>query len=124
MHVERHTVSVTTDGSGDGIGRTPDVTGRLLGIHYVKPGAGSYSDGVDFVVTNETTGEIIWDEDNVNASASRYPRTGVHDTAGVAATLDGTRAMREPIYLANDKIKIVVAAGGATKVGSFIVVVG
>jgi hypothetical protein len=122
MHVERHVVSLTTDGDGNATGYTPVVTGRILAIHYVKT---DFADGVDFVVTAEATGELIWDEDDVNASATRAPRQATHSTLGVASlyAADGT-AVNDYVAVAHDRIKIVVASGGDTKSGAFHVVIG
>lgn len=112
-------VTVTTDGSGDATAYSPRVAGKVVAISYVKPGAASYTDGVDFTVTSEATGETIWAQANVNATTHVKPRAATHTTAGVAATLDGTVAALDAVALANDRIKIVVAQGGATKVGAF-----
>lgn len=121
MYAERHVVTIVTDGSGAGVGYTPLVQGRVSAIHYVKT---DYANGVDFVVTSEATGQIIWDEDDVNASASRAPRQATHSTAGVAALYaGGGSAVLDQIAVAKDRIKIVVAAGGDTKTGTFHVVI-
>lgn len=121
MHVEKHTLALTTDASGDVVGYTPVVTGRILQIRYVKT---DFADGIDVDVTLETSAVIVWDEDNVNASKTVLPRQGVHGTDGVAATLDGTRLMREPVYAARERVKVVVAAGGAAKTGTFYILIG
>jgi hypothetical protein len=96
MHAERHTVSLTTAADGSATGYTPAVTGRVLALHYVKPDSVSFADTVDFDITVEVTGEVLLDKDNITASASFYPRKQVHDTAGAALTLDGTRILAEP----------------------------
>jgi hypothetical protein len=120
MGMRRVVVSATTDGSGDATVYSPPVSGEIIGVSYVKPGAASYSDGVDFVVTNETTGQIIWDEDNVNATAHRAPRPPVHTQVGVAGVYAAAgEGVLVPIAIAQSRIKIVVAAGGAAKVGAF-----
>lgn len=122
MYAERHVVSLTTDGSGDVTGYTPVVTGRILAIHYVKT---DFTDGVDFTVTAEATGETIWSESNVNASATRAPRQATHSTAGAASLYAaGGAAVNDHITLAKDRVKIVVAQGGAAKTGAVHVVVG
>ena len=120
MYVERHAVTITTDGDGDGEGYTPVVTGRISTIRYVKD---DYATGVDFDVTAEATGEVIWDEDDVDASKTVAPRQATHSTAGVAATYDATQAVLDRIAVAKDRVKIVVANGGATKTGVFHVVI-
>ena len=112
-------VTVTTDGSGAATAYTPRVAGKVFAASYVKPGAGNYDNGVDFTITAEATGETIWTESDVNATKHCKPRAATHTTAGVAATLDGTVAALEPVALASDRIKIVIAQGGASKVGTF-----
>lgn len=118
--MRRIKVTVTTDGSGDATAYSPQVSGQIYGVSYVKPGAASYTDGVDFVITNETTGQIIWDEDNVNATAHRAPRQPVHTQVGVAGVYASAgEGVLVPIAIAQSRIKIVVAAGGAAKTGAF-----
>jgi hypothetical protein len=118
MH--RVKVTVTTDGSGDAVAYSPRLAGKVHSVSYVKPGSGSYADGVDFTITSEATGEKIWEESNVNATAYRYPRAGTHSNAGVAALFAAAgTAVQDKIALAQDRIKIVVAQGGAAKVGAF-----
>lgn len=121
MYAERHTVTLTTDANGAATGFTPVVTGRVLGIRYVKD---DFANGVDFTITAEATGENLWIEENVNASKSVYPRAQVHDLAGVGRTYDGTRTVGEPVTIANDRVKIAIAQGGNTKSGTFHVLIG
>lgn len=115
-YAQRVSVSVTTDASGDATAYSETVNGTLSQARYVKT---DFSNGVDFTITSEATGETIWAENDVNASATRAPRQAVHSTAGVAATYDGTRTTLDKIALANDRIKIVVASGGNVKTGTF-----
>ena len=123
--MRRVVVSVTTDGSGDATAYSPPISGVIHSVSYVKPGAGSYSDGVDFAITNETTGEGIWTEANVNATATRFPRGATHSVAGVALLYAAAgAAVADKIAIARARIKIVVAQGGATKTGSFHFTVG
>lgn len=118
MYAERKSITLTTNGSGDVTGYIDVAHGRVMSLHYVKT---DFTDGVDFTITVEATGEGLWTELNVNAAASKYPRVPVHDLAGVLAA--GTSIV-EPTFLARDRIKIVIAAGGATKTGEFIAVIG
>ncbi len=119
-YVQRHVVTVTTDSGGAATAYTPMVTGEVSAIHYVKT---DFTDGVDFTITAEATGEAIWSGTNVNASTVVAPRQATHTTAGAAAlyAAAGT-AVLAPIHVANDRIKIVIASGGATKTGTFHVV--
>lgn len=125
MYAERHVVQLTTDAAGAATGYTPVVTGRVLAVHYVKDGSNPFADGVDFTVTAEATGEAILTLTDQNASGSFYPRAATHDVAGAGAlyAAAGT-AVRDRIAVANDRVKIVVAQGGDTKVGAVHVVIG
>jgi hypothetical protein len=121
MHVQRKSVTVTTDESGDATAFIEAVAGRLSVIRYTKT---DYDNGVDFDVTVEDTGEVLWDEDDVNASKNVAPRQATHDTAGVAALYESTT--NEPALdyiIVAGRIKIVVGSGGNTKTGAFEVIV-
>ena len=118
--MKRYKVTVTTAADGSATAYSPRISGQIMSVSYVKPGAGSYSDGVDFIVTNETTGQIIWDEDDVNATAHRAPRQPVHSQVGVAGLYAAAgAAVLVPIAIANSRIKIEIASGGNAKVGAF-----
>lgn len=121
-YIERHVVTITTAAGGGGTGYTPVVNGFIQAIRYVKT---DYADGVDFDVTAETSGIVIWDEDNVNASKTVYPRAATHDTLGVASLYAaGGEPVETYIPVSTERVKIVVAAGGDTKVGVFHVYIG
>lgn len=117
--LRRFPVTVTADGAGNAEVYSPTVSGKLVSIRYVKPGSGGYTNGVDFVVTSERTSEALWAEDNVNASATRYPRAATHSTAGAASLYAalGTGVLA-PIALADDRVKIVISSA-VSGVGTF-----
>lgn len=115
-YAQKEIVAITTDAGGDGTGYTGVVTGKVSQIRYVKT---DYDNGVTFAITVEGTGEVVWSEAAVNASATRAPRQATHTTAGAAATFDGANAVLAPIAVANDRIKIVVSLGGNKKSGTF-----
>lgn len=122
MHAQRYVVPVTVDASGDATAYTPVVTGRVLQIHYVKT---DYANGVDFAITAEATGQQLWVQLDQNASAIKAPRQPTYDGVGVASLYAaGGEPVEDHIYLANDRVKIVVAAGGVSKTGTFHVVIG
>lgn len=119
--MRRYKVTVTTASDGSATAYTPRLAGELHSIHYVKT---DFANGVDFTITSEATGETLWAESDVNASAVRYPRAATHSTAGVAALFAaGGTAVQDRVALANDRVKIVIASGGATKTGTFHVLV-
>lgn len=121
MQVQKYTVTATTDGSGDATVYLPSsagdaITGRVLTMIYTKT---DFTDGVDFTITSLATGQTIWTESNVNATATRAPGQQTHTGAGVAIT-----DVYDYIALVNDRIKIVVASGGATHTGAFTAIIG
>lgn len=108
-----HSVTVTTDGAGAATAFLPveALSGRIAAIEYVKV---DYSNGVTFTITLEKTGEGLWTENPVNASKIVYPTIPVHNQVGVAQT------PADFVRMAMDRVKIVIASGGATKSGTFI----
>lgn len=119
--MRRYKVPITTAADGSATAYTPRFAGKIHSIQYVKT---DFSNGVGFTVTAEATGESIWAEAAVNASAVRYPRAPTHSQAGAAALYAaGGAAVNDKIALANDRVKIVVAAGGNVKSGSIHVLV-
>lgn len=119
MYAERHVVDVTTDADGNATVYSPVVTGKISAIHYVKD---DFADGVDFTVTAEATGESIWNETNVNASAVRAPRQLTYTPTGSSIAYAATYGVYDQIVVAQDRIKIVIANGGAVKSGAFHIV--
>ena len=117
MTIRRFVVPVTVDASGDATKYSTPIYGSLVSISYVKT---DYANGVDFVITGETSGETLWAETNVNAAATRYPRVGTHSTAGVAALYAaGGTAVQAKYGLGGERVKIVVAQGGVSTSGAF-----
>lgn len=115
--INRISVPVTTASDGSATAYSSLVTGKLSQIRYVKT---DFADGSSFTVTAEATGETLWSESAVNASATRAPRQATHSTAGAASLYaSGGTAVTDKIALANDRIKIVIASGGDTKSGTF-----
>lgn len=118
-YAQRVSVTVVSDSSGNATAYTSEVlTGRVVNAIYTKT---DYANGVDFDITGEYTGVEIWDEDNVNSSAIRAPMQAAHLNDGGTAMLfaAGGTAVPAPIYLANERIKIVIASAGDTKTGTF-----
>lgn len=118
MAIRRFTVAVTTAADGTATEYTPYLSGYVNAVHYVKT---DYTDGVDFTITAEATGETIWTQSDVNASVVKAPRMATHSTAGVAALYAaGGTAINDRISLGRDRIKIVLAQGGNVKTGTFV----
>lgn len=121
MTVRRFVVSATTDGSGNATVYTPYFSGKVHSIRYVKT---DFTNGVDFTITADVTGDTVWTESNVDASATRYPRAATHSVAGAASLYAAAgEAVNGRVLLGSDRIKIVIASGGATHTGVFHVTV-
>jgi hypothetical protein len=123
MAIRRFTVPVTT-GTATGQAFSPFLSGYIESIQYVKAGSGNFTDGVDFTITADVTGETLWTESNVNASVVKRPRAATHSTAGVAAlyAAAGTAVLAR-IALSRDRVKIAVAEAGNGTTGTFIITV-
>lgn len=82
MYARRLIVAVVTAAAGSATDlRQPAVVDRVAIDRYVKT---DFADGSTFI-TAEQTGETLWTESNVNASATRARRQATHSTAGAAA---------------------------------------
>jgi hypothetical protein len=113
--MRRIKLPIVTAVDGSATVYSPRVSGKIHSIQYVKT---DFAAGVDFAVTAEATGENIWTESDVNASAVRYPRAATHTQAGAAALYaSGGVGVLDKIAVANDRIKIVIAQGGNAKSG-------
>jgi hypothetical protein len=121
MAIRRFNVDVTCASDGSATVYTPYLSGYINAIEYLKT---NFTDGVDFTITAEATGETIWTETNVNAAKVCLPRAATHTTAGVAALYaSGGVAVLDRIALGRDRVKIVIASGGNATTGEFVVIV-
>jgi hypothetical protein len=124
MAMRKFSLTVVTAADGSATAYSPYLSGYINQIVYTKASADSYTDGVDFTITADETGETIWTEANVNASVAKAPRLATHTTAGVAALYAaGGTAVLDKIALARDRVKIVLASGGDTHTGTFDIIV-
>ena len=122
----QHDADFTTDANGDATVYTGVVIGRVMDVRYDY---GDAATGGDFTITGEISGKAIFTLTNGGvADLSWRPRDEIHTAAetgaGTAVTFDGTRKIYEPIWICNERIKIVVSNGGATKVGQFEFIIG
>lgn len=119
-YVRREVVDITTNGSGDGTGYTGVVDGLIQAIRYVKDGSTPYDNGVDFTITTETSGQAVLTATNVTASTTYQPRAATVDTSNAAALYAaGGTAVNDRIPAGRERVKIVVAQGGASATGRF-----
>lgn len=107
-------------GAGTATVYTPYLSGFIESVQYIKT---DFTNGVDFTITAEATGEAIWVDTNVDASEVVRPRAATCTTAGVAATYDGTAVVNDRIAVGRDRVKIEIASGGTAKIGTFVITV-
>lgn len=121
MLPKRFTVDVTTDAAGNATAFTDAIDGgQLQTIAYQKDGTNPYSGTQTITVTIDKTGESVWSEANLNASAARAPRQATHSVAGAAALYAaGGTAVNDKIAISKDRFKIAITGGGNTKTGRF-----
>lgn len=116
-------VTITTAADGSATAYLPSsgkCRGHLESIQYVKV---DFADGVDFTITDEVTGENLWVDTNINASEIVRPRAPTHDQAGAALLYASAgEDVADKIALVS-RIKIVIAAGGNAKSGTFRVLI-
>ena len=117
MGMRRFVVPVTTAADGTASVFSPFLSGKVMHVTYVK---NNYTDGVDFTLTTEATGQTVWSQLNVNASVTVYPRVATVTTAGVAALYAaGGTAVNDRIAIGRDRINIALAQGGNATTGVF-----
>lgn len=113
--MRRVTVTVTTDGSGDGSAKTPQLNGLLRRVAYEKV---DFANGVDVDIADHLD-TVLLDVDDVNADAAWHPRQPTHSTAGVASLYAGSGEPVESDIPVDGPITVTVASGGANKTGLF-----
>lgn len=120
MTIRKFIVPVTTAADGTATAFSPFLSGYLCQIVYAKT---DYTDGVDFTITLDGTGETLWTEANVNASVSKAPRVATTTTSGVASLYaSGGTAVNDKIAISRDRVKIVLAQGGNATTGTFTII--
>jgi len=119
--MERISLTITVDGSGDGtdyaVSSRGLLTGKIHAIRYVKD---DYADGIDVAITGETSGIAILTVTDMNATATYLPRAATCDIVAAASLYAAAgEPVEDRIPIANERIKIVVSSGGDTKSGTF-----
>lgn len=122
MYPQKVTVPVTTAADGTATEYSTVIRGRIFSVQYVKT---DFTNGVDFTITLESTGQGLWTESDVNAAAIRAPRQPTHDAVGAASLYAAAgEAVEDYIIAVDERVKIVIAQGGDTKSGSFVITYG
>ena len=113
--IKSTSIAMTCDAGGNCTAYSAQVNGTIDAIIYTK---GNFADGSTVTVTTATTGQAVWAETAVNASAIRRPRGQVHGATGTGLTFDGTRTVCEPVCVLDESIKVVVSSGGNATTGT------
>jgi hypothetical protein len=114
MRITRVSVSVVTDESGDAVVYTPALNGMIRSVRYVKPDSGGLDNDSDIDIVTDKGAVVVWDKDDLAASAVIYPMVQAQDNTG--ADVAGSYA---PIPVCDERIKITVANGGNAGTGTF-----
>ena len=123
MRFYRYKKTVTVNASGDANIDFDPINGKVVSIQYTKASSGGYADGVDFVITNKRTGEVIWQESNVNASKIVYPQHRTNKPDGTTNEHgSNVTGIYDYFFLVNDNLNVVVDEGGNATSGEFTIV--
>ncbi len=119
--VRQCVVPAVVGADGSGTFYSPQLSGQLESIQYIKT---DYADTADFSITAETSTETIWTEANVTTATIKRPRAETHSTTGAAALYaEGGTAVQDKFALADDRLKIAISNAGVSKTGSFVITI-
>lgn len=125
MHADRQILTLAVNASGAATVYSDRVTGRVLQLRYVPDATTPLDTGADLTITGEETGVAIATLSNIGLSAfTKVPRQATHGVTGTALVYAGTDAVAEPVYLAGERIKVVVAQGGVSMTGTLHILIG
>ena len=114
MRLTRVSVAVVTDAEGAATVYTPALNGMVRSVRYIKPAEGGLDGGTGIDIVTDKGAVVVWDKDNLAASAVIYPMVPAQDNKG--ADVAGSYA---PIPVCDERIKITVANGGDAGTGTF-----
>lgn len=114
MRLTRVSVPVLTNSEGAAVAYTPALNGMIRSVRYIKPTSGGLDAGSDIYIVTDKGAVVVWDKDNLAASAVIYPMVPAQDNTGTDVA--GSYA---PIPVCDERIKITVANGGNAGAGTF-----
>lgn len=126
MTTSLHTVSITTDASGDFTAKTPNVQGPVRQVRYVPDGSNPLATGADLDIVSEQTGLVVANHDNIGTSAfTRAYRQPTHDADGSASLYAGSgEPVEDLIYLGGERLTVTISNGGNTLSGTIYIWIG
>ena len=116
------TVSLTTSSTEGATAYTSPLMGEVVNVQYVPDATAPFATTVDFAVTLERSGIGLWTESNLDAAKVVSPMQSAHSQVGVGlvfSSLAPLSVVPRPIYAAHERVKVVIAGGGAAKSGTF-----
>jgi len=117
-------VTVTTAADQTAEEYSEVVRGPILAVLYDNT---DFAAGADVTITTEKTGQTVATLTNIGATDRViYPRAQVHgvDGVGLAYEVTNAKVVAEPVWAAEERLKIVVAQGGVTKTAAFTFLIG
>ena len=126
MAITMHTVSIVTTAGGAYSTTLNGVGGRFLQYRYVPDGSTPLDTGADLDITGATTGYVYVNQDNIGTSAfTKAPRQPTHDETGAASLYAAAgEPVEDHMFIGGEVLNVVIAQGGATKLGTLYVWTG
>jgi hypothetical protein len=125
MNPRRRVLNIVTDGAGAAtVVDTLQVSGRVITVQYIPDGTVPMSNGATLTITGQSDDGGI---ESILAAAAVTtgtvaqtwaPRQPVHTQAGAAVGA----TIVDKVVMADETLKLVVAAGGAAKKGVVVVI--
>lgn len=112
-------ITIVTDGSGDGVGLTERINGRIDRVIYTEV---DYAAGADMVIATAGLAVPILAIQNIAGASAQWKSPLFNSTLGTDGTaLTGAGAQRAP-EVADEQLRITISNGGSGKSGKFVVV--
>ena len=130
---ERHRIDLATTASSCTVTAYttgPGITGKVQSIIYYLHGTVPFSTTCDLTISVEGTSQVIYSTTGLDASEVISPRIPTHNTTGLVlgntTAISGAASIgiaSDYIYLANDRVKVVVVSGGLSKQGTVDIII-
>lgn len=125
MNIERIELDLTSSASDAPQVLSGNISGRILSVHVIQSATVPFASTGVVTLKSERTAQSIYTEtlSATGSSLNRLPRQVVHTAAGVALTAT-EGYVREPFYIANERLTASATACGNAKNVKLVVFVG
>lgn len=114
--IRSETVAATTNSSGESTAFSANVNGKIHAVEYVWT---DFSTAATLVVKGENSSRPILTANLTSTTvATWYPRAVTHNVLS-GSTFGGEAS----VPISNERVRFIVASGGATKTGTFRILV-